>query len=111
MLLKKFGLTEDEQKVKDLSVDELKHNGNVLNSEVAGTILEVDLKDPILPGKKGVFELAIRLVTNVLWISPPRPLLCIHQRHPVRYGKRSSRRKRSSRMLVLLRDTGMAPGL
>ena len=44
----------------DLSVDELKLNGNVLNGEVAGTILEVDLNDPILPGKKGVFELAFQ---------------------------------------------------
>lgn len=44
----------------NLSVDELKLNGNVLNGEVAGTILEVDLNDPILPGKKGVFELTFQ---------------------------------------------------
>ena len=40
-----------------LNITNLKQNGKVLKSEVSGTVLEVTLDKPLLPGKKATFTL------------------------------------------------------
>src|SRR5690606_31159817 len=40
-----------------LRVSSLSQNGKVLKTEEVGTILEVDLDTPILPGQKGTFSM------------------------------------------------------
>ena len=40
-----------------LKVTGLKQDGILINSSVAGTVLEVDLNKPIEPGEKSIFEM------------------------------------------------------
>src|SRR5690554_1893858 len=54
------GIKKKQSKISELKPDEvgyikiknLKHNGVLLESKVVGTILEVDLAQPLLPGNK-----------------------------------------------------------
>jgi hypothetical protein len=48
-------LTDDE--IGFLRVNSLTQNGNSLEFEEVGTVLEVDLDTPILPGEKATFQM------------------------------------------------------
>lgn len=49
------GLTPDQ--IGFLKIKNFKHNGSLLDTKVEGTILEVALKNPLLPGTSAVFTL------------------------------------------------------